>query len=139
MKLNNISTNTIKWLIALFYISALSVQLLVVLKVIPYNWVNGGMSESYESQLVQSLMSLVIISALFVFVWNLARQNGKVKKWKLRALYIITILWLLGFFMQIAGTEFERYFLSLSLLLGVVSHGILAWRIRSVISSLPVC
>ena len=135
MKLNNISTNTIKWLIAIFYISALSVQLLVVLKVIPYNWVNGGMSESYESQLVQSLMSLVIISALFVFVWKLARQNGKVKKWKLRALYIITILWLLGLFMQIAGTEFERYFLSLSLLLGVVSHGILAWRIRSVISS----
>jgi len=135
MKINNISTNTVKWLIAIFYISALSVQLLVVLKVIPYDWVNGGMSESYESQLMQSLVSLVIISALFVFVWNLARQNGKVKRWKLRALYIITILWLLGLFMQIAGTEFERYFLSLSLLLGVVSHGILAWRTRSIISS----
>jgi len=133
MKINNISTNTVKWLIAIFYISALSVQLLVVLKVIPYDWVNGGMSESYESQLMQSLVSLVIISALFVFVWNLARQNGKVKRWKLRALYIITILWLLGLFMQIAGTEFERYFLSLSLLLGVVSHGILAWRTRSIV------
>jgi len=127
--------NTIRWLIATFYISALSVQLLVVLKVIPYDWVNGGMSESYESQLVQSLVSLVVISVLFVFVWKLARQNGKVKRWKLRALYIITILWLLGLFMQIAGTEFERYFLSLSLLLGVVSHGILAWRTRSIISS----
>jgi len=135
MKISNISMSTIRWLIAAFYISALSVQLLVVLKVIPYDWVNGGMSESYESQLVQSLVSLVIISVLFVFVWKLARQNGKVKRWKLRALYIITILWLLGLFMQIAGTEFERYFLSLSLLLGVVSHGILAWRTRSIISS----
>jgi len=135
MKISNISMNTIRWLIATFYISALSVQLLVVLKVIPYDWVNGGMSESYESQLVQSLVSLVVISVLFVFVWKLARQNGKVKRWKLRALYIITILWLLGLFMQIAGTEFERYFLSLSLLLGVVSHGILAWRTRSIISS----
>jgi membrane-associated HD superfamily phosphohydrolase len=134
MKINNISINTIKWLIAIFYVSALLVQLLVVLKVIPYNWVNGGMSESYQAQLVQSLISLVIISTLFVFVWSLAHQNGKVKRWKLRALYIITILWLLGLFMQIAGTEFERDVLSLSLLLGVMSHGTLVLRIRSAIS-----
>jgi phosphoglycerol transferase MdoB-like AlkP superfamily enzyme len=134
MKMNKISINKIKWLIAIFYVSALFVQLLVVLKVIPYDWVNGGMSESYESQLVQSLISLVIISVLFVFVWRLAHQNSTVKKWELRALYIITFFWLLGLFMQIAGTEFERYFLSLSLLLGVVSHGVLVSRTRCTIS-----
>ena len=134
MKINNISTNTIKWLIAIFYVSALFVQVLVVLKVIPYDWVNGGMSKSYESQLIQSLFSIVIISVLFIFVWRFARQNSKVKKWKLRALYIITLFWLLGFFLQIAGTEFERYFLSLSLLLGFVSHGLLVWRTRITMS-----
>lgn len=88
--MNNISAITIKWLIAIFYVSALFVQLLVLLKVIPYDWVNGGMSESYKSQSIQSLISIVIISALFIFVWKLACQNGKVKKWKLRAIYIIT-------------------------------------------------
>ena len=134
MKISKISKNTIKWLIAIFYVSAQFVQLLVVLKVIPYNWVNGGNSESYESQVVQSLISLVIITVLFVFMCRLARQDGKLKKWKLQALYIITIFWLVGLFMQIAGTEFERYFLSLILLLGVVSHGILAWQIRTTIS-----
>ncbi len=134
MKISKISKNTIKWLIAIFYVSALFVQLLVVLKIIPYSWVNGGNSESYESQVMQSLISLVIITVLFVFMCRLARQDGKLKKWKLQALYIITIFWLVGLFMQIAGTEFERYFLSLILLLGVVSHGILAWQTRTIIS-----
>jgi hypothetical protein len=130
MTIKDVSTNTIKQLIVIFYVSALLVQVLVVVKVIPYDWVNGGMSKSYEVQLVQSLMSLVIISVLFIFVLGLASQNGKVKQWKLRALYTITFFWLLGLFLQIAGTEFERYVLSLSLLLGVISHGMLAWRTR---------
>ena len=134
MKLSNTSVRVLKRLIATFYVSALVVQLLVVLKVIPFDWVNGGMSKTYEIQLVQSLVSLVIISALFRFVWRLLCQDGNVKKWKLRALYAITAFWFLGLLMQIAGTEFERYFLSFSLLLGVVSHGILVSRIRSTIN-----
>ena len=139
MTIKDVSTNTIKQLIVIFYVSALLVQLLVVAKVVPYNWVNGGMSKSYEVQLVQSLMSLVIISVLFIFVLGLASQNGKVKQWKLRALYTITFFWLLGLFLQIAGTEFERYVLSLSLLLGVISHGMLAWRTRLSMSPWPMC
>ncbi|MFO0862190.1 MAG: hypothetical protein U0516_00490 [Candidatus Saccharibacteria bacterium] len=134
MNIKNVSINTLKWLIAIFYISALSVQFLVLLKVIPYYWVNGGKSASYESQLVQSLISIVIIFILYIFVWKLLYQKGLIKKWKLRALYVITFFWLLGFLMQLAGTEFERYFLSLFLLLGVVSHGMLVLRARSIVS-----
>lgn len=134
MKIKNISTNTLRWLIAIFYVSALIIQLLVVLKAIPYDWVNGGMSQSYESQLVQSLVSLVIISLLFTFVWKLVHESDKVKKWKLRVLNLITLFWLIGFFMQLAGTDFERYLLSLCLALGVVSHGILILRIRTTVS-----
>jgi hypothetical protein len=134
MKIKNLSIYTLKWLIAVFYISALSVQLLVVLKVIPYDWVNGGMSASYESQLGQSLISIVIILILFIFVRKLVSHKGHVKKWKLRALYIISFFWLVGFIMQLAGAEFERYFLSLFLLLGVISHGILVLRVRSTLS-----
>ncbi len=58
-------------------------------------------------------------------------QNSKVKKWKLQAVYLITVFWLVGLFMQIVGTGFERYFLSLIILLGVVCYGILAWQTRS--------
>ena len=131
MKTQPPSNNLINALVTVFYTSAIAVQLLVILKVIPYTWVNGGMSDSYEAQAVQSAISLVIIIALCIFVRSIVKQGTAIKKWKLIALYVITFLWVLGLLMQIAGTEFERFVLSFMLLIGVVSHVLLVRKVRA--------
>jgi len=132
------SNTLIKSLVVIFYTSAIVVQLLVILKVIPYDWVNGGMSKSYEIQAIQSIISLVIIIGLLVFVLKIIKQGTLINNWKLKILYLITFFWLLGLVMQLAGTTFERYFLSFVLLLGVASHALLIRQIKASKSSRPV-
>ncbi len=129
MTIKDVSTNTIKQLIVIFYVSALFVQVLVIMKAIPYDWVNGGMSKSYEVQAVQSCISLVVLAGLFVFVLKMLTRGASSRK--LRILYVITLFLLIGLTMQLLGTTFEQYYLSLLLLLGVVSHGLLIRHIRS--------
>jgi predicted membrane protein len=97
-----------KSLIVIFYTASIAIQILVILKVIPYKWVNGGMSQSYEIQAVQSIISIIISSGLFVFVLQLMNQGIITKSWKLKILYLITLFWSLGLFMQIAGTAFSE-------------------------------
>jgi hypothetical protein len=120
-------------MIITFYASAIAVQLLVILKIIPFNWVNGGMSKSYEVQAVQSSISLVALAGLFVFVSKMVKRGASSRK--LTILYVITLFLLVGLTMQLLGTTFERYCLSLLLLLGVISHGLLIRHIRSNTSS----
>lgn len=117
-KLNNI----IKPLIIIFYTSALIIQILVILKAIPFSWVNGGISKDYEAQVMQSLISIVVIAVIFNFVIKALNMHGVVSGLRFKALYGITVFWTLGFIMQLAGTFFERYVLSIVLLLGVLSH-----------------
>lgn len=119
------SYRTIRALILTFYSAALVTHILIIGKIIPYQWVNGGMSPSYEAQAVQSLVSLVITTLLFIFVWRMSGPKTNPKIWQRRALYIVTALWILGFLMQLIGTSFERYGMSIVLLVGVFGHIIL--------------
>lgn len=112
-------------LVLAFYTAALVTQILVIFKIIPYQWVNGGMSVSYDSQVVQSVVSIVMTLLLFVFVMRMVSLKGCLKVWQRRSLYVITAWWTLGL-LQLIGTPFERYVMSLVLLLGVVGHVILA-------------
>ncbi len=117
--------NLTKSLVVFFYLSAFVIQLLVITKIIPYTWVNGGMSKSYAAQAIQSVISIFIMLVMFGFIWKNIIMPLGFQRWKLKLLYVITIFWALGFIMQIAGTTFERYFLSLFLLIGLVSHAML--------------
>jgi hypothetical protein len=120
----------IRKLITTFYSLGIAVHLLVIIKVIPYTWVNGGVSESYENQLTQSVTSIVIIAILFGFTRRIASRDAVPKRWQYGALYVIVAFWLIGFIMQILGTSFERYIMSVILLLGVASHILLIRNIR---------
>lgn len=110
---------------ALFYGSGLLVHLLVVAKVIPYSWINGGMSPSYEAQAIQSAVSFAVIAALGVLVWGITKRN-RLRTWQKVLLYALAAFWSLGFVMQLLGTPFERYVMSPLLLVGVASHLFLA-------------
>jgi phosphoglycerol transferase MdoB-like AlkP superfamily enzyme len=112
-------------LVLIFYAAALVVQILVIGKIIPYQWVNGGMSVSYEAQAAQSVVSIVITSLLFLFVWRVAGLAARPKAWRRRVLYAVTAFWVLGLLMQLVGTPFERYVMSCVLLVGVGGHVLL--------------
>ncbi len=121
MRLNK---SQIRILVGLFYVIGITVQMLVLSKMIPFNWVNGGMSNSYEVQAFQSSVSIVILSILFVFVTKITKQPEN-SFHKQKILYVIVLILILGMIMQLFGTAFERYFLSLVLLLGIVAHSLL--------------
>ncbi len=64
--LHRISLKTAVWMSVVFYFLAITVQTLVITKIIPYNWVNGGFSESYDAQLALSINSIVLLVVMFL-------------------------------------------------------------------------
>ncbi len=121
-KLNKIDLPVAIWMSVVFYFLAITVQTLVITKVIPYNWVNGGFSESYDAQLALSINSIVLLVVMFV----LTLIAGKVIKTKLKKTitiicWIMSAYWLIGLIMQLIGTPFERFIISWTILLGLVS------------------
>lgn len=129
-KENTQGSNVTSILIAFFYSVTVLVHVLVIAKIIPYNSVNGGMSKSYEAQIAQSLISLVVIGLLFLFILGISKMERNPKLWQCRALYVITGLWVISLAMQLLGTSFERYVMSLVVLIGVVGHVSLIRNLR---------
>lgn len=111
-----------KWLVSAFYAMCVFVQAMVIVKIIPYTWVNGGMSASYQAQAAQSVISIVIIGLLWLFCQNMMNPKTAVKKWQMYVLYAFTVFWTIGLVMQLLGTSFERYVMAPLLLFGIVLH-----------------
>ncbi|MDP3446099.1 MAG: hypothetical protein Q8T08_24825, partial [Ignavibacteria bacterium] len=59
--LDKISQRTVRILIVLFYSLTIFIHILIIARIIPYLWVNGGMSQSYEAQVIQSIVSILIV------------------------------------------------------------------------------
>ena len=121
-KLYKISLPTAVWMSVIFYSLAITIQTLVITRVIPYNWVNGGFSESYDAQLALSINSIVLLVVMFV----LTLIAGNVIKTKLKKTitiicWIMSAYWLIGLIMQLIGTPFERFVISWTILLGLIS------------------
>lgn len=107
----------------LFYITAILIHVLIINDKISYKLVNGGRSESYEAQAKLSKASIAILFAgiIVLFVY----QAFPVVATSLISTIImggLTLYWILGFFMQLVGTPFERKYLSFVLLIGVFAH-----------------
>jgi len=119
-----------KLLINIFYGLCIFVQILVLAKIVPYNWVNGGMSTSYRAQAVQSVVSIAVMGLLYVFCQKLLHHRW-CRKWQVYFVYAVILFWTIGLIMQLLGTHFERYCMSPILLLGVISHILLLKRLRS--------
>lgn len=118
--------------LATFYALSIAVHLLIIIKLIPFDWVNGGRSETYRDQALQSVASIVVIGILAALVWRVEKTMTQERAWKTIALLVVTALWVIGFVMQLFGTTFERFVVSILLVLGVVAHVRLLRMYRSV-------
>lgn len=107
----------------LFYILSILVHIFVIRRIIPFNWVNGGRSESYENQVQLSLKSIPVLVGGMIFILIGVLAPSVIDSLIYSALAsIFTLFWLLGVIMQILGSKFEKFVMSFVLLLGVVSH-----------------
>ncbi len=111
-------------LMAGFYISVILTHLMIIVKIIPYDWVNGGRSASYELQLTQSILSAILVLIALSIAWKLSSPEPGENK---HIIFIVmTIIYSIPLISQFTGTDFERYVMSIVLLTGVVSHAAIA-------------
>lgn len=115
-------SKTLKPLISAYYAATIFVHVLIITKVVPYNWVNGGLSENYEAQAIQSIVSIVLLSLMFVFALNVLRTISTAQTWKRRLFYALTAFTVLSLVMQLMGTNFERFVLAPVVLAGLLLH-----------------
>ena len=127
MKKPIVSIDTVLKLGFVYYGIVILTHVLILIKFIPYGWVNGGRSASFEAQTKLSYASMVIalIGMLYLFL------TIKIKALRYHIVFrvftwMVTTYWLLGFFMQLLGTPFERYLLSIVVLFGVWIHARIA-------------
>ncbi len=115
-------SKTLKPLISAYYVATIFVHVLVIAKVVPYNWVNGGLSVNYEAQVTQSIVSIVLLSSMFIFALNVLRTISTAQTWKRRLFYGLTAFTVLSLVMQLMGTNFERFVLAPVVLAGLLLH-----------------
>ena len=105
----------------IFYSLTILIHFLIISKIIPFTWVNGGRSESFAEQLPITVINIVIsiIGVVFTLI------VGSIKQYK-RGITVIcwffVVLWSFGFIQQLFGTPFEKMVVSLVLLIGVISN-----------------
>ncbi len=114
----------------LFYTLVLVTHLLIIFKVIPYTWINGGRSESYNAQIPISIANLVItgLGFLYVFTNQKAKKLHSDKKFRVFK-WALVPFWGLSLAMQFLGTSFEIFVMSPVVLMGLFAHVQLA-RLR---------
>ena len=117
-----IKTKALKLIISAYYLITILVHLLVLAKLVPYNWVNGGFSENYQAQAIQSIVSIMLLSLMFLFALNVLRTISTAQTWKRRLFYALTAFNVLSLVMQLMGTNFERFVLAPVVLAGLVLH-----------------
>ncbi len=107
----------------LFYAMALFIHILIIAKLIPFDWVNGGRSESYEAQVQLSIVNIGIAFAGLGYVFiNSNRYKLQGSKLFNILRWFLVCFWLFSFVLQLLGTFFEKFVMSLVVLLGVYVH-----------------
>jgi len=105
---------------------AITVHISVLLDLIPYNWINGGRISSMQETTRISVFGIFTLSVGAV----ISLTAGDIIPVKLRklGLFILRVyLWMqtifmgVSIFMQLLGTPFEKYFLSIVVLIGFIS------------------
>jgi len=107
----------------LFYTLVLLIHVLIIVKVIPFNWINGGRSESYDSQLQISISNLGIVLIGFLYVY----VNQKFQKFRISKIFKIikwglVPFWGFSLVLQFLGTPFEIFIMSPIVLFGIYVH-----------------
>ena len=121
-KLRKVNLKTAVLMGIYFYSLTMLLHVLIISGVIPLTWVNGGRSDSYDTQLPISIINIIICIVGGVFTLIVGGNTlYKFKKVRTVICWFFVLLWSFGFFQQLLGTPFEKLVCSLLLLLGVIS------------------
>jgi hypothetical protein len=121
-KLRKVNLKTAVLMGIYFYSLTMLLHVLIISGVIPFTWVNGGRSDSYDTQLPISIINIIICIVGGVFTLIVGGNTlYKFKKVRTVICWFFVLLWSFGFFQQLLGTPFEKLVCSLLLLLGVIS------------------
>jgi fumarate reductase subunit D len=103
-------------------IVTIAVHLLVIQQIMPFTWINGGRSASFEIARQTSLISIVVLLIIiFISLW--ASQIIHISKFKNLLKVILWILFgyaCLSIVMQFLGTTFEKCFTSILCILNAI-------------------
>ena len=104
--LKNIGFEDAILLAILFYSLTILVHLAILNNVIPLQWINGGMSKSYESQLPLSIsnIALGLLGLVYIQYASYKQSSHTVRL----IAYVLSITWGAALIMQLLGTPFER-------------------------------
>lgn len=106
-----------------FYILSIAVHILVIYKLLPFNWINGGRSESYEKQKQVSVSSsFILLVGLALIVLSQLIPSIRTTLFFSILFFVLTALWTFSLVLQLLGTKFERYGMSVIVLMGILSH-----------------
>lgn len=104
-------------------IVAIAVHVLALLQILPYEWINGGRSPSYQAAFQTSISSIVMI-LISIMITLIASKIIPLKLNKFWTVLLIIWLWigvpldLIGIIQQLLGTSFEKSFMSIVTAIG---------------------
>lgn len=114
----------------LFYIIVLIIHILIIAKIIPFNWINGGRSASYNDQLKISTVNIGITFIGFIYVYaNQKFQNIQNNPFFRFSKWALVPFWSFSLVLQFLGTSFEMFVMSPIIMFGIYVHVQLA-RLR---------
>lgn len=106
-----------------FYILSIAVHILVIYKLLPFNWINGGRSESFEKQKQVSVSSsFILLVGLALILLSQLIPSIRTTLFFSILFFVLTALWTFSLVLQLLGTKFERYGMSVIVLMGILSH-----------------
>jgi fumarate reductase subunit D len=109
------------------------IHLLVIFGVMPFTWINGGRSASFEIGQQTSIVSIVILFVMIlVNIWaaGIIRINRFVTVLKI-LMWIFFAYSLVGLVQQLMGTTFEKFGMSILCLVNMIMYFRLAIEKRS--------
>ncbi|MGX4599106.1 hypothetical protein [Faecalimicrobium sp. JNUCC 81] len=116
--IKGISVEVAGYLAVTMLVLIIIVHGLIILKILPYTWINGGKSTSYESQRKQSILGIIVLTISIVLLL-VASEIITVSIPSILfsivhiVLWIMVILLVVSIIMQLLGTYFEKYVMSI--------------------------
>ena len=94
------------------------IHLGVIIKVIPYTWINGGRSESYEFAVktsISGILLIIVLTTIILIASDIIKieLNDVALKILNLLIWLIVVLSSLSLTLQFLGTPFEILFVSI--------------------------
>ena len=104
---------------------AIAVHAMVLFQILPYEWINGGRSPSYQAANQTSINSIIMI-VISILITLIASKLIPLELNKFWTILLIIWLWIgipldiVGIIQQLLGTVFEKSFMSIVTIIGFI-------------------